>query len=247
MHAGGSSSCVNDFSTWNIFSTERYRRLWFTFFCLIPWFDLIARIMRSLWRLDREDESDAAREKFFVPESDHLTLLNVYQQWKQQNYSSSWWSIFSYVLPFAVIKAIVSGVMTTISMQKQWRKLEKCMLSCWISWSLRRYLTYESKLAHVWMMYVSQVKLSSSKGNWDAVRKAICSSYFYNSARIKGNGLSITVIQMCDADPTTIIHWPYTHSRRNILSFIWPYFYPVMINLWVPRKHTSAWWHDYFE
>jgi pre-mRNA-splicing factor ATP-dependent RNA helicase DHX38/PRP16 len=26
---------------------------------------------------DREDESDAAREKFFVPESDHTTLLNV--------------------------------------------------------------------------------------------------------------------------------------------------------------------------
>lgn len=31
---------------------------------------------------DREEESDAAREKFFVPESDHLTLLNVYQQWQ---------------------------------------------------------------------------------------------------------------------------------------------------------------------
>ena len=26
---------------------------------------------------DREAESDAAREKLFVPESDHLTLLNV--------------------------------------------------------------------------------------------------------------------------------------------------------------------------
>ncbi|CAN8075399.1 unnamed protein product [Agarophyton chilense] len=29
----------------------------------------------------REEESDAAREKFFVPESDHLTLLHVYQRW----------------------------------------------------------------------------------------------------------------------------------------------------------------------
>lgn len=26
----------------------------------------------------REAESDAAREKFYVPESDHLTLLHVY-------------------------------------------------------------------------------------------------------------------------------------------------------------------------
>jgi pre-mRNA-splicing factor ATP-dependent RNA helicase DHX38/PRP16 len=31
---------------------------------------------------ERLEESDAAREKFFVPESDHLTLLHVYTQWK---------------------------------------------------------------------------------------------------------------------------------------------------------------------
>lgn len=31
----------------------------------------------------REEDSDAAREKFQVPESDHLTYLNVYQQWKK--------------------------------------------------------------------------------------------------------------------------------------------------------------------
>lgn len=31
---------------------------------------------------ERAEESDAAREKFFVPESDHLTLLHVYTQWK---------------------------------------------------------------------------------------------------------------------------------------------------------------------
>ena len=30
----------------------------------------------------REEDSDAAREKFQVPESDHLTYLHVYQQWK---------------------------------------------------------------------------------------------------------------------------------------------------------------------
>ena len=34
----------------------------------------------------REDESDGAREKFQVPESDHLTFLNVYQQWKRNGY-----------------------------------------------------------------------------------------------------------------------------------------------------------------
>ena len=39
---------------------------------------------------DREEESDSAREKFFVPESDHLTLLNVYQQWKNNGYRNEW-------------------------------------------------------------------------------------------------------------------------------------------------------------
>jgi len=39
---------------------------------------------------DREEESDAAREKFFVPESDHLTLLNVYQQWTNNGYRNDW-------------------------------------------------------------------------------------------------------------------------------------------------------------
>lgn len=39
---------------------------------------------------ERMEESDAAREKFFVPESDHLTLLNVYNQWKSHAYRDEW-------------------------------------------------------------------------------------------------------------------------------------------------------------
>ena len=38
----------------------------------------------------REEESDSAREKFFVPESDHLTLLHVYLQWKANGYKVDW-------------------------------------------------------------------------------------------------------------------------------------------------------------
>jgi hypothetical protein len=41
---------------------------------------------------DRAEESDAAREKFFVPESDHLTMLHVYQQWKKSGYRADWCS-----------------------------------------------------------------------------------------------------------------------------------------------------------
>ncbi|CAG8467669.1 8308_t:CDS:2 [Paraglomus occultum] len=39
---------------------------------------------------ERIEQSDAAREKFFVPESDHLTLLHVYTQWKSHSYRDDW-------------------------------------------------------------------------------------------------------------------------------------------------------------
>ncbi|KAJ1020455.1 hypothetical protein NDA13_005772 [Ustilago tritici] len=39
---------------------------------------------------ERMEESDAAREKFFVVESDHLTLLHVYNQWRNNGYRDSW-------------------------------------------------------------------------------------------------------------------------------------------------------------
>lgn len=40
----------------------------------------------------RADEADASREKFAVPESDHLTLLNVYNQWIFNKCSPTWTS-----------------------------------------------------------------------------------------------------------------------------------------------------------
>ncbi|KAI0638802.1 P-loop containing nucleoside triphosphate hydrolase protein [Trametes polyzona] len=39
---------------------------------------------------ERQEEADAAREKFNVPESDHLTLLNVFNQWKAHGYRDDW-------------------------------------------------------------------------------------------------------------------------------------------------------------
>eukprot|EP01053_Blabericola_migrator_P013452 Blabericola_migrator_1__13451@NODE_969_length_5870_cov_76_745476_g671_i0_p1_GENE_NODE_969_length_5870_cov_76_745476_g671_i0NODE_969_length_5870_cov_76_745476_g671_i0_p1_ORF_typecomplete_len1023_score164_89HA2/PF04408_23/3e29Flavi_DEAD/PF07652_14/0_22Flavi_DEAD/PF07652_14/2_7e21OB_NTP_bind/PF07717_16/5_1e03OB_NTP_bind/PF07717_16/1_7e21DEAD/PF00270_29/1_4e12DEAD/PF00270_29/1e03Helicase_C/PF00271_31/3_5e09AAA_22/PF13401_6/5_5e09AAA_19/PF13245_6/6_6e09AAA_25/PF13481_6/0_0016T2SSE/PF00437_20/0_0022DU len=38
----------------------------------------------------RAEEADAAREKFAVPESDHLTMLNIYTQWIANKCSPSW-------------------------------------------------------------------------------------------------------------------------------------------------------------
>ncbi|SMQ51264.1 unnamed protein product [Zymoseptoria tritici ST99CH_3D7] len=39
---------------------------------------------------ERLDEADAAREKFFVHDSDHLTLLTVYQQWSANGRRDQW-------------------------------------------------------------------------------------------------------------------------------------------------------------
>ncbi|GJJ13850.1 hypothetical protein Clacol_008107 [Clathrus columnatus] len=39
---------------------------------------------------ERLEEADAAREKFSVPESDHLTLLHVFSQWKLHYYRDDW-------------------------------------------------------------------------------------------------------------------------------------------------------------
>lgn len=106
---------------------------------------------------DREEESDATREKFFVPESDHLTYLNVYLQWKEQNYSSSWCNDH-FVHPKAMKKA---------------REVHSQLLD---------------------IMRTQKVSVRSSGSSWDVVRKAICSSYFYNSARIKGIGEYVNML-----------------------------------------------------
>ena len=39
---------------------------------------------------ERSEEADAIREKFYIPESDHLTLLNVYQQFLKNGQRESW-------------------------------------------------------------------------------------------------------------------------------------------------------------
>uniref|UniRef100_A0A0N5A8Z8 RNA helicase n=1 Tax=Syphacia muris TaxID=451379 RepID=A0A0N5A8Z8_9BILA len=38
----------------------------------------------------REEDADAKKEKFQVPESDHLSFLNVYLQWRVHKYSTKW-------------------------------------------------------------------------------------------------------------------------------------------------------------
>uniref|UniRef100_A0A0E0LL37 RNA helicase n=1 Tax=Oryza punctata TaxID=4537 RepID=A0A0E0LL37_ORYPU len=100
---------------------------------------------------DRAEESDAAREKFFVPESDHLTLLNVYLQWKSNQYRGDWCNDH-----FLHVKG------------------------------LRKAREVRSQLLDI--LKTLKIPLTSCHMEWDVVRKAICSAYFHNAARLKGVG-----------------------------------------------------------
>ncbi|GLU04060.1 hypothetical protein SLE2022_212260 [Rubroshorea leprosula] len=100
---------------------------------------------------DRAEESDLAREKFFVPESDHLTLLNVYQQWKSNQYRGDWCNDH-----FLHVKG------------------------------LRKAREVRSQLLDI--LKTLKIPLTSCGLNWDIIRKAICSAYFHNAARLKGVG-----------------------------------------------------------
>ncbi|DAA79681.1 TPA_exp: Uncharacterized protein A8136_0454 [Trichophyton benhamiae CBS 112371] len=87
---------------------------------------------------ERQEESDAAREKFFVPESDHLTLLHVYTQWKANGYSDGW-CVRHFLHPKALRRAkeIREQLHDIMKMQKMqltscgtdWDIIRKCICS----------------------------------------------------------------------------------------------------------------------
>ncbi|KAI4920458.1 DEAH-box RNA helicase prp16 [Alternaria conjuncta] len=82
---------------------------------------------------ERQEESDAAREKFFVPESDHLTLLHVYTQWKVNGYSDGW-CIRHFLHPKALRRAKEIRDQIYDIMSKQKMKL----VSCGTDWDVIR-------------------------------------------------------------------------------------------------------------
>ena len=118
----------------------------------------------------REEESDSAREKFAVPESDHLTMLHVYQQWKANGYSGTWCSEH-----FIQVKAI------------------------------RKAREVRSQLLDI--MKSQHVEHVSCGSEWDAVRKAICSAYFHQTAKLKGIGeyVNMRTGMPCNLHPSSAL------------------------------------------
>ncbi len=82
---------------------------------------------------ERQEESDAAREKFFVPESDHLTYLHVYSQWKLNGYSDGWCTRhFLHPKSLRRAKEIREQLLDIMKMQKM------TMISCGTDWDIIR-------------------------------------------------------------------------------------------------------------
>merc|ERR1712130_241973 len=97
---------------------------------------------------NKAEESDAAREKFFFPESDHLTLLNIYNSWKRHSFNGYWCK--QHYIHIKTLRKVreIRGQLTDIMNSKKHK-----IVSC---------------------------------DDWDIVRKAVCSAYFANAAKLKG-------------------------------------------------------------
>ncbi|KAF7934803.1 uncharacterized protein EAE98_002848 [Botrytis deweyae] len=82
---------------------------------------------------ERQEESDSAREKFFVPESDHLTYLNVYLQWKSNGHSDAWCTRhFLHPKSLRRAKEIRDQLLDIMKMQRM------NMISCGADWDIIR-------------------------------------------------------------------------------------------------------------
>ncbi|XP_076470815.1 pre-mRNA-splicing factor ATP-dependent RNA helicase PRP16-like [Babylonia areolata] len=94
----------------------------------------------------REEDSDAAREKFMVAESDHLTYLNVYQQWKRNGYSSTWCNEhFVHAKAMRKVREVQQQLREIMEQQKmelvssgtEWDIIRKCICSAYFHQAAR--------------------------------------------------------------------------------------------------------------
>lgn len=94
----------------------------------------------------REEEADGVREKFQVPESDHLTFLNVYNQWKQNNYSSHWCNEhFIHIKAMRKVREVRQQLKDILVQQKfeikscgtDWDMVRKCICSAYFHQAAR--------------------------------------------------------------------------------------------------------------
>eukprot|EP00667_Euglena_gracilis_P002128 EG_transcript_2127 len=96
---------------------------------------------------ERAEQADAARERFFVAESDHLSLLNVFQQWRLNGKSSNWSNI--HFINHKGMKRVAEirqqlqeimrmGKLEVGSCGANWDPVRKCLASGFFHHSARR-------------------------------------------------------------------------------------------------------------
>ncbi|EEA07701.1 pre-mRNA-splicing factor ATP-dependent RNA helicase PRP16, putative [Cryptosporidium muris RN66] len=126
----------------------------------------------------REEESDATREKFVVPESDHLTLLNVYLQWKRHNYNPKWCEKH-----FLHHKALKKAQDVFYQIKELYLNVMKdpYLIQKGISNKYNNLIIESHEIS-------TSLEPTLDIKKWDNVRKSICSGCFHNSAKIRGIG-----------------------------------------------------------
>ncbi|MCO5613784.1 hypothetical protein L7F22_068062 [Adiantum nelumboides] len=82
---------------------------------------------------ERMEEADAAREKFYVAESDHLTLLHCYTQWKLNGYRDGWC-----VQHFLHAKTLRKAREVRTQLEEICQQLKLPLLSCGTDWDTIR-------------------------------------------------------------------------------------------------------------
>merc|ERR1719499_1690819 len=94
----------------------------------------------------REEDADAAKEKFQVPESDHLTYLNVYHQWKANGYSGQWTADhFIHVKAMRKVREVRAQLKEIMEQQKmklvsagsEWDVIRKCICAAFFHQAAR--------------------------------------------------------------------------------------------------------------
>ncbi|AMD21050.1 HEL231Cp [Eremothecium sinecaudum] len=95
---------------------------------------------------ERENASDKARNRFLVAESDHLTLLNVYSQWKSNRYSVDWCTRHflhykslkrAYDIRLQLVSIMEKERLSLVSIGQEWDVLRKCICAGYVNQAAR--------------------------------------------------------------------------------------------------------------
>lgn len=163
----------------------------------------------------REEDSDNVREKFQVPESDHLTMLNVYNQWKQNKY------VLTIILYYIIQVRLTSKYVFTDSYSASWCNEHFIHIK-----AMRKVREVRQQLKDI--MVQQKIEIISCGTDWDIIRKCICSgmgncssfyctfnlrcnfsslAYFHQAARLKGIGeyVNCRTGMPCHLHPTSAL------------------------------------------